>query len=1074
MEKLYLTVINNFLYESTNPLNQDSVLVEYQNYDLNTLVDQENYLKISKKDIVYINGVKVVKSLKLKNQAIVWFNHHRYIYFNHQDDDKLKLNDSTSLTLKLKQSKFNQKKDNLLKIILTPLFSMLTLIMMAMIFKSVMMVIYSMVIQISVSLSALFFYFHDKKTQKLEYKNYLQNQYINLQKMEQEISETIKIHDAYQNYHYPSIEQIIENLIKYHKKRVKNNLIIDLGKYPNRFINVEYQIDDYLDQTKLHQNKQLFSQKYNNYQDKFLIDLTQKVIFILNNQKALNQILLKLLYFNKVDALQIVDLTKQSNYLTFLKFNLVLNKYQVLELIKRRNSLKAKYNNLIVISEYDEDLIKLIKGNQINISLILLSKQEDVEADIIFYEEDQSLILTKYQDKYLNQIEEIIDIDPKVYNYLEYLDDHKNQESIKISDFLKPQRSSLDITKHIFANLGLDKHQHLVQLDLQEQVDGPHGLICGTTGSGKSELLITLITSLALNYSPDLLQIIIIDFKGQAMASSVEDIENVVCIVDNFNFDIQRFLKLLKAEIKRRQLLLLKYNLKHIDQLVRERLAHLILICDEFAEVKTSNSDIIDSLISLARVGRSLGIHLILSSQQIQGVVSDQILANSNFKIVLKLQDASESNLLLKSPIAAFFTKPGEAVLVSSNSYYQFRSFYLFENSSHYQIKDLTQQQDYLYLAEDILFNRLKTLISTQKINLFKVLANKYISSTDLLKIDDIENNLIKNKTLESENYLICGDGKSGKTNCLGQIIHLLLLERAKIYFLKVKDDNLNIYQDYLLTNRLNKLIDLRQLIHKIESEKNLIHVLIDDFDDLKNLDSELFEQIISLIKNKTNIRWYLTLKNINCIPYYLNLYFNIKIVLYYRELSEKKMIINCSDFANENIKGRCIYQAYNQTMMAQIVFNQAQTNLYQKTSDKLIDIFNYSYQIQKEEQLFIGISLIYFDRFYLLKKENIVIYYYHHDKLQLISQRIINQDHNYQIINDFNIKIDSNKPKIILVHKYFNQSFSPLQKEINQAYYHLYLDQYCLDMALINQQIKHNEIIVKMAQKCHKVKIKN
>ena len=126
-------------------------------------------------------------------------------------------------------------------------------------------------------------------------------------------------------------------------------------------------------------------------------------------------------------------------------------------------------------------------------------------------------------------------------------------------------------------------------------------------------------------------------------------------------FQTQRALASLKSEIKQRQKIFNAYGVNHIDAYsklyrqgkAREALPHLIIISDEFAELKKEQPEFIKELVSAARVGRSLGVHLILATQKPSGVVDDEIWSNSRFKLCLKVQDRQDSMEMLKRPEAA-------------------------------------------------------------------------------------------------------------------------------------------------------------------------------------------------------------------------------------------------------------------------------------------------------------------------------------------------------------------------------------------------------------------------------------
>ncbi|MCR5292113.1 MAG: type VII secretion protein EssC [Eubacterium sp.] len=224
-------------------------------------------------------------------------------------------------------------------------------------------------------------------------------------------------------------------------------------------------------------------------------------------------------------------------------------------------------------------------------------------------------------------------------------------------------------------------------LDIHEKKYGPHGLVAGTTGSGKSETIQTFILSLALKFSPDEVAFILIDYKGGGMANAFLGLPHVAGTITNLGTgdeaasdtvdpnQMRRALISIRSEIKRRQTLFNRYKVNHIDLYMRlyrehkaeEPLPHLIIISDEFAELKKEQPEFIKELVSTARVGRSLGIHLILATQKPAGIVDDEIWSNSRFKICLRVQDKQDSMGMLKRPEAAYLTQTGRAYLQIGN-----------------------------------------------------------------------------------------------------------------------------------------------------------------------------------------------------------------------------------------------------------------------------------------------------------------------------------------------------------------------------------------------------------------------
>ena len=237
--------------------------------------------------------------------------------------------------------------------------------------------------------------------------------------------------------------------------------------------------------------------------------------------------------------------------------------------------------------------------------------------------------------------------------------------------------------------IGARAGNELFNLDMQayETSHGPHGLVAGTTGSGKSELLQSIIISLAINFHPYDVVFVLIDYKGGGMADVFKGMPHLVGTITNLGGNqTTRALLSIKSELKRRQTIFSQYEVNNIDKyqklyhagVAKEPLPHLIMIADEFAELKAEQPEFMKELVSTARVGRSLGVHLILATQKPAGVVDDQIWSNSRFKICLKVQDEADSRDVIKRPDAAMIKEPGRAYIQVGNDeiFEMFQSMY--------------------------------------------------------------------------------------------------------------------------------------------------------------------------------------------------------------------------------------------------------------------------------------------------------------------------------------------------------------------------------------------------------------
>lgn len=231
---------------------------------------------------------------------------------------------------------------------------------------------------------------------------------------------------------------------------------------------------------------------------------------------------------------------------------------------------------------------------------------------------------------------------------------------------------------------GMDHHNRPIYFDLSEHGQGPHVLIAGMTGSGKSQWMMHMLLQLSLYNAPQDLQYILVDFKGGAFGQYFYQFPHCAGYLTNLeDQSIDRFTKLLQVEIQKRQKKIQtmiasdRKQQAHIDsynQKYREdRMSHLFLIIDEFAQLKSQYPDFMQTLKEMARIGRSLGIHLILSTQKPMGVIDEQIWANSKLKICFQVNSEADSQEILHDKQAAYLQKTGSfiAQVFQQDHFYQ-------------------------------------------------------------------------------------------------------------------------------------------------------------------------------------------------------------------------------------------------------------------------------------------------------------------------------------------------------------------------------------------------------------------
>ncbi len=204
-------------------------------------------------------------------------------------------------------------------------------------------------------------------------------------------------------------------------------------------------------------------------------------------------------------------------------------------------------------------------------------------------------------------------------------------------------------------------------LDVDLVTDGPHGLIAGTTGAGKSELLRSLVAALAAAHPPTRVNFVLIDYKGGSAFAECAELPHTVGLVTDLDEHLgERALRSLEAELRYRERVLREHrasDLIEYDRLGGEPLPRLLVIIDEFATLAAELPDFVSSLVGIAQRGRSLGVHLLLATQRPSGAVNENIRANTNLKICLRVQTAQDSSDVIDSPLAAKIPRqqPGRA-----------------------------------------------------------------------------------------------------------------------------------------------------------------------------------------------------------------------------------------------------------------------------------------------------------------------------------------------------------------------------------------------------------------------------
>ncbi|WP_426350414.1 type VII secretion protein EssC [Alloiococcus sp. CFN-8] len=482
---------------------------------------------------------------------------------------------------------------------------------------------------------------------------------------------------------------------------------------------------------------------------------------------------------------------------------------------------------------------------------------------------------------------------------------------------LKNKWGTSQVFNSMSAPIGVSK-AGVVSLDLHDKAHGPHGLVAGTTGAGKSEILQTYILSMATLYHPYEAAFVIIDFKGGGMVNQFRELPHLLGAITNIDGKaINRSLKSIKAELQKRQRLFAEADVNHIDRYIRKYktgeaavpLPHLIIIVDEFAELKAEQPEFMKELISAARIGRSLGVHLILATQKPSGQVNEQIWSNSRFKLCLKVQSKEDSNEVLKSPLAAEIKEPGRAYLqVGNNEIFElFQSAYsgasekvdevnvkeftiysyneagkkvpVYVQKKKKNSEDNTTQLDAIvrYVMEFCEANRLSKLPDiclpalSEVIDYPEMVRDRSAGGiqVQLGVYDDPENQYqgIYSVDVESNNVMIIGSSQSGKTNLLQTIIRSIASryspEEASIYILDFASmvlknfESLSNVGGVVCPSEDEKLKNLFKLLYsEVESRKEkLIAVGVSSYSAYKEAGNTDIPLMVLIIDNLTALK---------------------------------------------------------------------------------------------------------------------------------------------------------------------------------------------------------------------------
>lgn len=454
--------------------------------------------------------------------------------------------------------------------------------------------------------------------------------------------------------------------------------------------------------------------------------------------------------------------------------------------------------------------------------------------------------------------------------------------------------------------LGITNDGKELIFDIHEKHDGPMGLVAGTTRAGKTELIQNWIIQMAIKFSPEEVNFVLFDFKGTSLIDPIKTLPHLVGEISNTgpdetgqDFEL-RYCAALKSESIRRQNLLtltgstniMDYHQKYHNHQVTEPMPFLMIILDEFARIKDTHPDFIKLANSLYATGGSLGMYVILSTQNPASAISPEIRANSAFQLCARVADNQDSREMIGVPDAAHLPKiPGRAFLRvrAQGTLNCFQSYYAgaaydvethkSENAMPTAIIELNgnahtvkaEKPDYTELdaAVECICQVAKKMNIPTAHKVWLPPLEKNLSIYDILKIkpgeeDLYENTLVDMKAIvgftddpaqQSQYFtelnfaqygsaIVCGGPTSGKTNFLItaaiSIVHLYSPERVRMYFIDGGAGTLscmrtfphvaNVVNAHMQPNECVKILNQLQSEVKIRQQKFISYEVQDIF----------------------------------------------------------------------------------------------------------------------------------------------------------------------------------------------------------------------------------------------------
>lgn len=567
--------------------------------------------------------------------------------------------------------------------------------------------------------------------------------------------------------------------------------------------------------------------------------------------------------------------------------------------------------------------------------------------------------------------EKTITLTSSIPTKLSFYELHKVKRASKIEKLDTANQS--DIQNHFPVLIGVGENSQVINIDLTNDGDGNHCLVTGTTGSGKSQFILTYVLSACAKYSPEYLGFVVIDFKGGDLSRKISDLPHCQGEFINDNGEvsqreIMRIATLLESEINYRQKIINKYcnssssdiseyHEMYAKGLVEEPLPRLLIIVDEVAVFFEKDPKNIDYISHIATVGRSVGMVLLLSTQSKNGNIIEQIRTNINVKVdFLSEEDRKKKEIVKGRAIINSYLKHDLSCQIAISNIYD-------SNDSSVNFMTLSGQNRYFSLSlNETQLQKTKNEISLryQKYDENDILTETLEKTVKFFPLDVLNETYEPNRSypvgiydniydrsrdplmydIDQYHLLIYGKPQSGKTNFLKTLIvslcnikQGLTPDDLAIYIVAKNPDEFNYYHFPQVGSVLHKnniyyfLLYLIKEVHIRQKAESLIgyrHIvaMIDDCIEDFSTNEEILNMIEFLTKEalKYKISIIMTL---SYRPLYykdsLN-FFDKKIVFSMNDDYDYQGIITLNNIKElPEITGRCFSDIESKTMEAQI-----------------------------------------------------------------------------------------------------------------------------------------------------------